>query len=195
MITSARIGILELGRPTLATAARAVVEEAGLAVSLWKAVVPSDLFAVLESGPTAPDYLIICADADPAGIVFPRVASEFDLDNIRHGRLPFEKVREKVFLPHKVVVGAGPGLGHPDAARAFVDGGASLYFGAPGDVDGAAVLVFLSVFFTQHLVRGMTMDQACARAVHADAVAAQFRMYGPTGVLPLAPLNPSGPGF
>lgn len=188
MISSARIGIVELGRPTLATAARAVVEEAGLAVSLYKALVPTDLFGVLEAGPTAPDYLIICADADPAGIVFPRAATEFDLENIRHGRLPFSTMREKVFLPHKVVVGAGPGLGHPDAARAFVDGGAALYFGAPGDVDGAAVLIFLSVFFTQHLVRGATMDKACAKAVAADPVTAQFRMYGPTGALPLGPL-------
>ena len=192
MTATTRIGILELGRPTLATAARSMLEESGLSVSLWKAQIPADLFSVLEAGPTSPDYLIICADADAGGIVFPRIASEFDMENMRHGRLPFERIRERVFLPHKVVVGAGPGLGHPDCARALVDGGVALYFGAPGDVDGASILVWLSVFFTQHLVRGKTMDQACARAASVDAVAAQFRMYGPTGVLPLGPLEQSG---
>ena len=185
-----RVGILELGRPTLASAVRGVLEESGLTVSLWRAQVPADLFSVLEAGPTAPEYLVVCADADGGGIIFPRVASEFDLDNLRHGRLPFDRVREKVFMPHRVVIGAGPGLGHPDCARAFVDGGVSVYAGALGEVDAASVLVFLSVFFTQHLVRGATMDQACARATAVDPVAAQFRMYGPDGVLPLAPAEP-----
>ena len=189
MITSGpRIGVLDLGRPTLANAIRAGLEEIGIGVHIWRALVPSDLFGLVESGPTAPDYVVICADADAGGIVFPRVASEFDLDVLKHGRLPFSVLRERVFLPHKVVIGAGPGLGHPDCAQAFLDGGAAAYFGAPGDVDAPGVLLFTTIWATQHLLRKKSMEDACRACRAADSVAGQFRMYGPTGVMPLAPM-------
>lgn len=188
-ISFARVGIVEIGQPTLAGALRSVLEHAGLSVVLWRTGVPSELFGILESGSMAPDYLILCAAADAGGIIFPRAATEFDLNLLKHGRLPFDVIRERVFLPHKVLIAAGPGLGHPDCARAFVDGGVAAFFGAHGDVDEAGVVSFASIWSLQHLVRNKTMEDAAAIAAITDEGAGLFRMYGPSGVIPLAPIS------
>jgi hypothetical protein len=109
----------------------------------------------------------------------PELAPEVAAEQPYDGVLTATQLREFAKLSSSLVINTGCTLGRSDFASAFLDAGCSFYIGGNGYLDGDASLLYLSLFFYEHVCRHHSVEESHLKAASYDEETRLFQIFTP----------------
>ena len=123
------------------------------------------------------DHLIISGHGDEGNLLMPHVdPGVLELGEPRGNWNP-DTVRKYAKLPPLLVFCSACGLGYPEMANAFLDGGARAYIGAADYPHGHAALFIVLRFYYELMSRKCSEREAFERARSQDKDTAMYQWF------------------
>lgn len=177
MGTFPHVDIINIGDALEVVALRAVLENWGVVVRVWHVASPSSLVSLLNGQIQLSDIVVLSCHGGSQGLHLPELHPEVAARQPYNGILTAAQMREFLKLTEPVIINTGCALGRDEVAQAFLSAGGSFYIGTQDYIEGTASLLYLSLFFYEHLCRNKSIEEAHRRAASHDEETQLFKLY------------------
>lgn len=177
MTPHSHLDIINIADNLEVTALRALLENWGVVTRVWHMASASDLVYLLNGQIVLSEIIVISCHGGSKGLHLPELAPEVAAQQPYSGVINAAQMREFLKLPSKLVINTGCKLGCPEFAQAFLDAGCHAYIGSNDYIEGDASLLYLSIFFYEHLCKGKTLEAAHLRASEHDEETQLFQLF------------------